>query len=185
MGSSTGATIKPHPVYDTVKGAAVGTNLPVRAAAVPAYRGVGVLQRSRQIQRPAQDAHQLRRLGRQHPRYRRLPTIRAPHPLPRLCLSARSGGQAQKPLQSRTPGNQNRALKARKQRFLTTVHSQPSGICSAAQYQCLYRAEVGNRSEAPHRNRAEVAASGTEAWSRSRRVARYFHDWICASYFPG
>ena len=28
-GSSTGATITPHPVYDTVKGAAVGTYLPV------------------------------------------------------------------------------------------------------------------------------------------------------------
>ena len=52
-GLSTGATIKPHPVYGTVKGAAAGTNLPVRAAAVPAYLGVGVLQRSRQIQRPA------------------------------------------------------------------------------------------------------------------------------------
>lgn len=51
-GSSTDATIKPHPVYDTVKGAAVATNLPVRTAAAPAYIGVGVLQRSRQINRP-------------------------------------------------------------------------------------------------------------------------------------
>ncbi len=66
-GSPTGATIKPHPVYDTVKGAAVGTNLPVRAAAVPAYLGVGVLQRSRQIQHSAHDAHQVRRLGHQSP----------------------------------------------------------------------------------------------------------------------
>ena len=32
-----GATIEPHPVFDTVKGAAVGTNLPVRTAAAPAY----------------------------------------------------------------------------------------------------------------------------------------------------
>jgi len=36
-----------HPVYDTVKGAAVGTYLQVRTAAAPAYLGVGVLQRSR------------------------------------------------------------------------------------------------------------------------------------------
>ena len=55
-GSSTGATIKPHPVYDTVKGAAVGTYLQVRTAAAPAYLGVGVLQRSWQIQRPARPA---------------------------------------------------------------------------------------------------------------------------------
>ena len=128
-GWSTGATIKPHPVYDTVKGAAVGSNLPVRAAAVPAYLGVGVLQRSRQIQRPAQDAHQLRRLGRQHPRYRRLLTITRSHPLPRLSLSARSGGQGQKSPQSRTTRNQNRALKARKEQFLTTVH-----ICRAIRF---------------------------------------------------
>ena len=46
-GSPTGATIKLHPVYDTVKGAAVGTYLQVGTAAVPAYFGVGVLQRSR------------------------------------------------------------------------------------------------------------------------------------------
>ena len=46
-GSPTGATIKPHPVFDTLKGAVVGTNLPVGTAAAPAYLGVGVLQRSR------------------------------------------------------------------------------------------------------------------------------------------
>ena len=47
-GSPTGATIKLHPVYDTVKGAAVGTYLSVGTAAAPAYFGVGPLQRSRQ-----------------------------------------------------------------------------------------------------------------------------------------
>ena len=47
-GSSTSATIKLHPVYDTVKGAAVGTYLQVGTAAAPAYLGVGPLQRSRQ-----------------------------------------------------------------------------------------------------------------------------------------
>ena len=36
-----------HSVYDTVKGAAVGTYLQVRTAAASAYLGVGVLQRSR------------------------------------------------------------------------------------------------------------------------------------------
>ena len=46
-GSSTGATITSHSVFDTVKGSAVGTYLPVGTAAVPAYLGVGVLQRSR------------------------------------------------------------------------------------------------------------------------------------------
>jgi len=35
-GSPTSATIKLHPVYDTVKGAAVGTYLPVGTAAAPA-----------------------------------------------------------------------------------------------------------------------------------------------------
>ena len=72
-GSSTGATIKPHPVYDTVKGAAVGTYLPVGTAAAPAYLGVGVLQRSRQIQRQAHDTHQLHHPGQPAPRYSRLP----------------------------------------------------------------------------------------------------------------
>ena len=41
-GSSTGATLAPHPLsHDTVKGTADGSNLQVRAAAVPAYLGVG------------------------------------------------------------------------------------------------------------------------------------------------
>ena len=73
--SSTGATIKPHPVYDTVKGAAVGTYLPVGTAAAPAYLGVGVLQRSRQLQRPAHDVHQLHHPARQHHACRRLTAI--------------------------------------------------------------------------------------------------------------
>ncbi len=60
---------------------------------------------------------------RQHHRYRRLPTTSTAHPSPRLSLSGRSGGQRQKSRQSRAAGNQNRALKARKQRFLGTVHT--------------------------------------------------------------
>ena len=44
--SSTGATLAPHPLSnDTVKGTADGSNFQVRAAAVPAYLGVGQLQR--------------------------------------------------------------------------------------------------------------------------------------------
>ena len=40
--SSTGATLASHPLsHDTVKGTADGSNLQVRAAAVPAYLGVG------------------------------------------------------------------------------------------------------------------------------------------------
>ena len=102
-GSSTGATIKPHPVYDTVKGAAVGTYLPVGTAAAPAYLGVGVLQRSRQIQRPAYDAYQIRHLdpgARTSSRDRTLPPIRRSQPSPRLLLCARSGAQQQKSPQS-------------------------------------------------------------------------------------
>ena len=85
-GSPTGATIKPHPVYDTVKGAAVGTYLPVGTAAVPAYFGVGVLQRSRQIQRPAHHAHQFAAPGTspplpQAPDHQHVNSIAAPVPV--------------------------------------------------------------------------------------------------------
>ena len=59
-GSSTSATIKPHPVYDTLKGAAVGTYLQVRTAAASAYLGVGVLQRSRPSKCRARAGHHLR-----------------------------------------------------------------------------------------------------------------------------
>ena len=60
-GSSTGATLAPHPLsHDTVKGTADGSNFQVRATAVPAYLGVGRLQRHDRMrhhwppERPAQ-----------------------------------------------------------------------------------------------------------------------------------
>jgi len=59
-GSSAGATLASHPLsHDTVKGTAIGSNLQVRAAAVPAYLGVGRLQRHHRMRnhwRPAQRA---------------------------------------------------------------------------------------------------------------------------------
>jgi hypothetical protein len=51
-GSSTGATLASHPLsHDTVKGTANGSNFQVRAAAVPAYHGVGRLQRHDRMRR--------------------------------------------------------------------------------------------------------------------------------------
>ena len=72
----------------------------------------------------------------------------------RLCLP---------PVEPLSPG------KIRKIRVQS--HVSQAVFAALLNTQCLYRAEVGNRSEAPHRNRAEVAPPRAEAWSRSRRVA--------------
>ena len=57
-GSSTGATLSLHPLsHDTVKGTANGSNFQVRAAAVPAYLGVGRLQRHDQMRHHWRPAH--------------------------------------------------------------------------------------------------------------------------------
>ena len=167
-GWSTGATIKPHPVYDTVKGAAVGSNLPVRAAAAPAYLGVGVLQRSRQMRRPAQDLRRFLLPRLLHPA---LPLPAIPQPtnsiaLIALSLSARSGGQGQKSPQSRTTRNQNRALKARKERFLTTVHSwSGSRISRASRARTL---ACGNCGAAPRRCRSTLSRPSPHRTSKRR-----------------
>ena len=125
--SPMGATIKPHPVFDTVKGAAVATYLPVGSAAAPAYFDVGALQRIGPI--PATSARRKTPIkpttciaSTPHPGWRMPLAISPPYPSPRLFLCARSGAQEQKSPESSTPCNQNRAIKARKQRFLTTVH---------------------------------------------------------------
>ncbi|MDP1532881.1 MAG: hypothetical protein Q8L92_04800 [Rubrivivax sp.] len=57
-GSSTGATLALHPLsHDTVKGTANGSNFQVRAAAVPAYLGVGRLQRHDRMRHRWSPAH--------------------------------------------------------------------------------------------------------------------------------
>ena len=137
-----GATIKPHPVFDTVKGAAVATYLPVGSAAAPAYFDVGALQRIGPI--PATNARRKTPIkfttctaSTAHPGWRMPLAISPPSPSPRLFLCARSGAQEQKSPESSTPCNQNRALKARKQRFLTTVHTAAARTSSGISLQDL------------------------------------------------
>jgi hypothetical protein len=70
-GSSTGATLAPHPLsHDTVKGTANGSNCQVGAAAVPAYLGVDRLQRHDRMRRRWPPARRAPRACRQTPLHR-------------------------------------------------------------------------------------------------------------------
>ena len=123
-GSSTGATLALHPLsHDTVKGTANGSNCQVGAAAVPAYLGVGRLQRRDQLLGGWPAVRRAQRACRNTPLHRTRPCTDSR--LSRVCLSALQGGQARTAERSTKLKYQNRVLTARKQRFLTAVHSRP------------------------------------------------------------
>ena len=99
---------------------------------MPAYLGVGRLQRCDRLRYHWPRAH------RTAPTCRPRPTCRCPASMntaafnlpislttvwAAACLAALQGGQARRVARSSMPKHQNRVLTARKQRFLAAVHS--------------------------------------------------------------
>jgi hypothetical protein len=85
-GSPTGATIKLHPVYDTVKGAAVVSNLPVRdRRCARLLRCRPITAQPANASRPAQDGNQVRRDPRRQPSTTEIRRPTARHIQRRAC----------------------------------------------------------------------------------------------------
>ena len=85
-GSPTGATIKLHPVYDTVKGAAVVSNLPVRdRRCARLLRCRPITAQPASASRPAQDGNQVRRAPRRQPSTTEIRRPTARHIQRRAC----------------------------------------------------------------------------------------------------